>query len=111
MKNGEEWKVRQNTRTHKSRDEEGIGVAQHGSRSALGNAILEHLRYILETVYISSVLDVGMGYRATVKSQRTTHGLSNLDVVFVVVTMFCTCLLYTSPSPRDKRQSRMPSSA
>ena len=25
--------------------------------------------------------------------------------------MFVTCLLYTSPSPRDKRQSRMPSSA
>ena len=24
---------------------------------------------------------------------------------------FCLCLLYTSPSPRDKRQSRMPSSA
>ena len=23
----------------------------------------------------------------------------------------CDCLLYTSPSPRDKRQSRMPSSA
>ena len=30
------------------------------------------------------------------------------------ITIFCdsgTCLLYTSPSPRDKRQSRMPSSA
>ena len=25
--------------------------------------------------------------------------------------IFITCLLYTSPSPRDKRQSRMPSSA
>ena len=25
--------------------------------------------------------------------------------------LICTCLLYTSPSPRDKRQSRMPSSA
>ena len=25
--------------------------------------------------------------------------------------MMQTCLLYTSPSPRDKRQSRMPSSA
>ena len=24
---------------------------------------------------------------------------------------YCYCLLYTSPSPRDKRQSRMPSSA
>ena len=24
---------------------------------------------------------------------------------------FCTCLLYTSPSPRDRQKSRMPSSA
>ena len=29
----------------------------------------------------------------------------------VIFTGFQTCLLYTSPSPRDKRQSRMPSSA
>ena len=27
------------------------------------------------------------------------------------VTQWVCCLLYTSPSPRDKRQSRMPSSA
>ena len=27
------------------------------------------------------------------------------------VLYFMSCLLYTSPSPRDKRQSRMPSSA
>ena len=27
------------------------------------------------------------------------------------VDIFTGCLLYTSPSPRDKRQSRMPSSA
>ena len=27
------------------------------------------------------------------------------------VTVLRSCLLYTSPSPRDKRQSRMPSSA
>ena len=26
-------------------------------------------------------------------------------------TLYYACLLYTSPSPRDKRQSRMPSSA
>ena len=29
----------------------------------------------------------------------------------VSVEVYDTCLLYTSPSPRDKRQSRMPSSA
>ena len=28
-----------------------------------------------------------------------------------VITADLSCLLYTSPSPRDKRQSRMPSSA
>ena len=27
------------------------------------------------------------------------------------IWQYFTCLLYTSPSPRDKRQSRMPSSA
>ena len=27
------------------------------------------------------------------------------------IKLFTYCLLYTSPSPRDKRQSRMPSSA
>ena len=27
------------------------------------------------------------------------------------ITLHTYCLLYTSPSPRDKRQSRMPSSA
>ena len=30
---------------------------------------------------------------------------------FSLGNLFDTCLLYTSPSPRDKRQSRMPSSA
>ena len=29
----------------------------------------------------------------------------------IAVSMSLICLLYTSPSPRDKRQSRMPSSA
>ena len=35
-----------------------------------------------------------------------------IDFVFAVgVDRIQACLLYTSPSPRDKRQSRMPSSA
>ena len=29
----------------------------------------------------------------------------------IMFDMYKDCLLYTSPSPRDKRQSRMPSSA
>ena len=37
-------------------------------------------------------------------SYRTNSTVSSVDTD-------CRCLLYTSPSPRDKRQSRMPSSA
>ena len=33
------------------------------------------------------------------------------DDLFCLKEMATNCLLYTSPSPRDKRQSRMPSSA
>ena len=37
-------------------------------------------------------------------------GMTELKVEDADVKVY-TCLLYTSPSPRDKRQSRMPSSA
>ena len=39
----------------------------------------------------------------------TTNAQQNS--LYVVGDTNITCLLYTSPSPRDKRQSRMPSSA
>ena len=37
--------------------------------------------------------------------------LISLPFPFLALHMAYSCLLYTSPSPRDKRQSRMPSSA
>ena len=41
---------------------------------------------------------------------------NKVEVIFgypggAVLPLYDACLLYTSPSPRDKRQSRMPSSA
>ena len=41
---------------------------------------------------------IDLGFDVWVKSRIRFYGVD-------------TCLLYTSPSPRDKRQSRMPSSA
>ena len=32
-------------------------------------------------------------------------------LIAVIITLYIYCLLYTSPSPRDQRGSRMPSSA
>ena len=34
-----------------------------------------------------------------------------INLLYNIVDRIYICLLYTSPSPRDKRQSRMPSSA
>ena len=53
---------------------------------------------------------------------NTTSGTTTFDKTFSIDEIIeesferlgiqdVTCLLYTSPSPRDKRQSRMPSSA
>ena len=45
----------------------------------------------------------------TISGDKTFTG--TLDLSGATIATFDTCLLYTSPSPRDKRQSRMPSSA
>ena len=41
---------------------------------------------------------------------RFSESIRGCDA-FIIQTHCHVCLLYTSPSPRDKRQSRMPSSA
>ena len=46
--------------------------------------------------------------------ERIVDNMSTEDLVEYVsmdLDKYYDCLLYTSPSPRDKRQSRMPSSA
>ena len=40
-----------------------------------------------------------------------TRGVALAHRIATLIEEFSGCLLYTSPSPRDKRQSRMPSSA
>ena len=54
--------------------------------------------------HVSSKVDVVMSDMAV-----NTTGIKNIDSI--QTGELCNCLLYTSPSPRDKRQSRMPSSA
>ena len=42
--------------------------------------------------------------------RSTTYRKGETELV-IVVTPYLVCLLYTSPSPRDRQKSRMPSSA
>ena len=46
-----------------------------------------------------------------IKSDWLLIWQQNDTELVLIMTDTGTCLLYTSPSPRDKRQSRMPSSA
>ena len=55
-----------------------------------------------------AVFDVKMPRMDGLELLRRLRQTSNLPVIFLTSK---DCLLYTSPSPRDKRQSRMPSSA
>ena len=52
---------------------------------------------------VQAVIDAGYDVEAIPGASAALVGL--------LVSGLSTCLLYTSPSPRDKRQSRMPSSA
>ena len=49
--------------------------------------------------------------RSVVAAQVCDEALELIDYLNLTDTVHHACLLYTSPSPRDKRQSRMPSSA
>ena len=49
--------------------------------------------------------DLHLGHTVILRKMRQFQDLGH-TVIFLIG-----CLLYTSPSPRDKRQSRMPSSA
>ena len=52
-------------------------------------------------------------FEMTLGSENLSNATGNVALVRISLTsgQSVTCLLYTSPSPRDKRQSRMPSSA
>ena len=44
-------------------------------------------------------------------AEERTLSPGTVDPYLVPTEIFDTCLLYTSPSPRDRTRSRMPSSA
>ena len=54
-----------------------------------------------------------VGYGLVIGLAKTGDGSVNLtkQSIAAMIAQFGVCLLYTSPSPRDERLSRMPSSA
>ena len=73
-------------------------VFVHSKRESI-ELLVAFLVFLIWSVGVSYVL----GYGVEVGANETVWGIPHW--------VFWGCLLYTSPSPRDKRQSRMPSSA
>ena len=65
--------------------------------------------FVLEDSQSNSVKDL-TGYTACAQMKRYESSLKTADFQ-VSFANDRTCLLYTSPSPRDQRGARMPSSA
>ena len=104
-------------------------VAQTGGHLAANLGVIEltiALHYVFNTPDDRLIWDVGhqsyghkmlTGRREAMSGLRTRDGISGFtrraesDFDPFGAGHSSTCLLYTSPSPRDKRQSRMPSSA
>ena len=64
---------------------------------------------LASTAHLSSASGQRFIKRQQPSSKRSKLGSSGFRLAHVTDSHIC--LLYTSPSPRDKRQSRMPSSA
>ena len=78
---------------------------------------MKKLLYLKDDDLKQYIEKIFLGYRETVSDARNVLNKYSIGVahnkVIHLISLYegITCLLYTSPSPRDKRQSRMPSSA
>ena len=70
-----------------------------------------HTPLMAVTNAISAIVIVGAMLAAALTVTPLGKTMGTLAVALAAVNVFGGCLLYTSPSPRDRQKSRMPSSA
>ena len=76
------------------------------------NAVVGYLHKALKTAnQLSMMEDALVIYRLSRAPERRIFYIDVGNLPKAKAEQYLACLLYTSPSPRDKRQSRMPSSA
>ena len=60
---------------------------------------------------VNNIDMMGLSTREMEIIDLVADGLTNQEIAVKLTISKRTCLLYTSPSPRDRQKSRMPSSA
>ena len=93
-----------------------LGAGMMGAGIAYVSAYLAKQEVVLKDVTLEGA-EKGKDYSRGLLKKRVSRGKMTQEQADEVLARIKTtadpkdCLLYTSPSPRDKRQSRMPSSA
>ena len=77
---------------------EALGIIKENANAKFDETIEAHIRLGIDPKYTDQQL-------------RTTVALPHGTGQSIKIAVITSCLLYTSPSPRDMRRSRMPSSA
>ena len=78
----------------------------------LGRKFPNATRLLIAVLVFEVITGIIMAYFSVPKAAQPTHLLLSTVMFGIHSFMLCrVCLLYTSPSPRDQRGSRMPSSA
>ena len=80
-----------------------------GFSVAVASAAVLDNTALMELSGTVAVMSVELSAGSVIAVLGSTGTAASVSVEFSLASY--TCLLYTSPSPRDKRQSRMPSSA
>ena len=77
--------------------------------------VLEAIKLSLQIASVATLIALVLGTLASAALYRRDffgkQGISLMLILPIALPGIITCLLYTSPSPRDRQKSRMPSSA
>jgi len=93
----------------------GVGdiIDASGEADMTAGALLKPLLVVLGGLLVAGLCYYGLWSRSRVK--RKLQDIASIPELMrkliFTLALLCICLLYTSPSPRDRTRSRMPSSA
>ena len=71
----------------------------------------EEIKTYIENTPRTEIVEIDGDYLHAEATSKWMKYVDDLEVSFLPESNILSCLLYTSPSPRDVRSSRMPSSA
>ena len=93
----------------------GVAGPVGSGKTALVEALCRRLRDDLQLAVVTNDIytqeDAQFLTRAGALDPERIRGVETGGCPHTAIREDCSCLLYTSPSPRDMRRSRMPSSA